>query len=546
MKMLQKNQITILFTCLGRRVELLEAFRSAAFDLGIDLTIIGTDASPTVPTFSYCDKSYAICRIDNQEYIPTLKKIVQENQVDLVIPTIDTDLLILAEHRDSFIAIGSNILVSDKEKIQICRDKRLTHSFFAECGVSTPHTVDDVKDYQNGFPCFIKPKNGSSSIYAYKVLTHSQLLEKAQVVPEYIIQPFIRGTEYTVDVFCDFSGNPIHITPRKRLLVRGGEVLVTEICNDEKIISECKQIVGVFKPRGPLTIQLIRDESGQDYYIEINPRFGGGSPLSMKSGANSALSLLTLLATGSVDNSQLDVASTNGMVYSRFDHSVAVHANDSIPIISTFYELIPRLETMNVQGVILDLDDTLYAEKEYVKSGFSYLCDTEDCMKGEFERLWQFFEEGVAPIDNLLKEKELFSETLKKKLLTAYRYHVPTIHLYPDVLDFLREWRDCNPRNKLGLITDGRVEGQNNKIDALGIRSKFDEIIITDELAGLHGNVRRFRKPNPLAFQIMRERLGIDYSQLVYIGDNPKKDFQAPLRLGMQVIQFIPEDGVYA
>jgi HAD superfamily hydrolase (TIGR01549 family) len=328
--------------------------------------------------------------------------------------------------------------------------------------------------------------------------------------------------------------------------VRSGEVLVTEICNDEKIISECKQIIGVFKPRGPLTIQLIRDEAGQDYYIEINPRFGGGSPLSMKSGANSALSLLTLLATGSVDNSQLDVASTNGMVYSRFDHSVAVHANDSIPTISTFYELLPRLERMNVQGVILDLDDTLYAEKEYVKSGFSYLCDTEDCMKGEFDRLWKYFEKGVHPIDSLLKEKDLYSETLKKKLLTKYRYHIPDIHLYPGVLDFLKEWKGHNPQNKLGLITDGRVEGQNNKINALAIRVAFDEIIITDELAGLHGDVRRFRKPNPLAFQIMRERLGIDYSQLVYIGDNPKKDFQAPLRLGMQVIQFIPEDGVYA
>jgi FMN phosphatase YigB (HAD superfamily)/predicted ATP-grasp superfamily ATP-dependent carboligase len=546
MKMLQKNQLTILFTCVGRRVELLEAFHSAAFDLGIDLTIIGTDTSSTVPTFSYCDKAFTVCRISNKEYIPTLKQIVQENHVDLVIPTIDTDLLILAEHRDVFISLGTDVLVSDKDKIQICRDKRLTYSFFAECGVSTPHTVDDAEDYQDGFPCFIKPKNGSSSINAYKVFSHSQLLEKTQVVPEYIIQPFIKGTEYTVDVFCDFSGNPIHITPRKRLLVRSGEVLVTEICNDEQIISECKQIIRLFKPRGPLTIQLIRDELGKDHYIEINPRFGGGAPLSMKSGANSALSLLTLLAKGSVDNSQKDKPSPNGKIYSRFDHSVAVRTFDPIPTISSFYEVLPKLKHMRVQGVILDLDDTLYPEKEYVKSGFSYLCDTEECMKGEFERLWRYFEKGVPPIDNLLKEKGLYSETLKKKLLTAYRYHVPVIHLFPGVLGFLREWKECNPQNKLGLITDGRVEGQNNKIDALGIRAEFNEIIITDELAGSHGDVRRFRKPNPLAFEIMRERLGIDYSQLVYIGDNLKKDFQAPSRLGMQVIQFIPEDGVYA
>ena len=111
-------------------------------------------------------------------------------------------------------------------------------------------------------------------------------------IADYIIQPFISGREYTVDIFCDYEGNPIYITPRERLAVRAGEVLKTQICQNDKMIAEMKTLVADYKPSGAITVQLIQDQAtGDNYYIEINPRFGGGAPLSMKAGANSATSL---------------------------------------------------------------------------------------------------------------------------------------------------------------------------------------------------------------------------------------------------------------
>lgn len=79
-----------------------------------------------------------------------------------------------------------------------------------------------------------------------------------------------------MDIFCDLQGNPIYITPRERLAVRSGEVLKTRIALDERIIEECRELVRRFEPCGPITVQLIREkETGEDYYIEINPRYGG-------------------------------------------------------------------------------------------------------------------------------------------------------------------------------------------------------------------------------------------------------------------------------
>ena len=145
----------------------------------------------------------------------------------------------------------------------------------------------------------------------------------SEIVPDYIIQPYISGTEYTVDAFCDFDGNPIFVTPRIRLAVRAGEVLKTKIDQDEKIIAEMQRLLEKYKPCGAITVQLIRDDkTGEDFYIEINPRFGGGVPLSMKAGADSAEMMLRLIKGEKI--AYQDCAAENGSIYSRYDQSIRV------------------------------------------------------------------------------------------------------------------------------------------------------------------------------------------------------------------------------
>ena len=313
----------ILFTCVGKRVELIQAFRNAAAKLMLDLDIYGTDITDTAPALSFCDKCIIVCRISDKNYIPSLLKICSEEKIDAVIPTIDTDLLILSRNKEAFSKIGTNVVISNENEIALCRDKLLTARFFNSVGLLSPELSDDYTTYNGGYPAFIRPKDGSSSINAYKVSNENNLREYAKSIPNYIIAPYISGTEYTVDAFCDRNGNPIFITPRIRMEVRAGEVVKTQICQDKKIIAEVKRIIKAFKPYGAITVQLIRqNETKDDYYIEINPRFGGGAPLSMKAGADSAEMLLRTLNEEKI--AYIERAAEDGAVFSRFDQSVRV------------------------------------------------------------------------------------------------------------------------------------------------------------------------------------------------------------------------------
>lgn len=312
----------ILFTSIGRRVELIQAFKLASEDLDIDLEIHGSDISQSAPALMFCDKTVITPRIKDNKYIPFLQEYCFKNDIDALIPTIDTDLMLLSQNKKNF--GKTKVIISAEDKVKLCRDKRYTADYFNSLGLESPYPIDEWTKYNGGYPAFIKPKDGSSSISAFKVENEKELELFAEQVPDYIIQPYISGTEYTVDIFCDFDGNPIFITPRIRLAVRSGEVLKTEIAQDHIIIEEIKRLIADYKPCGQITVQLIRqDITEKDYYIEINPRFGGGAPLSIKAGADSAKALLELLNGKKLE--YVSLAAEDGAVFSRFDQSIKVN-----------------------------------------------------------------------------------------------------------------------------------------------------------------------------------------------------------------------------
>ena len=533
----------ILFTSIGRRVELTQAFRSAADKLNMDLCIIGADYSDSAPALFYCDKTYQVCKIKDAEYIPQLLDICEKEQVDLLIPTIDTDLLVLAENAERFARIGTKVMVSAPDKVALCRDKRYTADFLLSCGVQSPKPVDDVELYAGGYPCFIKPRDGSSSIDAYKIDSEEELLEISKRVPNYIIQPFISGKEYTVDIFCDYEGNPVMISPRERLATRSGEVLKTCMIRDEATVKECLQIIEKFKPCGALAVQYIKDEAtGVNYYIEINPRFGGGAPLSMKAGADMAQ--MTLRQLNGECLSYVPDAGREGEIYSRFDQSICTSVGRCDRVADYIIQDIKDAEALcdKYDAIVLDLDDTLYSEKDYVRSGYRKIAELFPEIQDAYEQLWSFFEEGKPAIDCFLEENHLEKAEWKEKCLNAYREQEPEITVYPGVYDMLKRLRTSG--KKIGIITDGRVSGQYAKVESLDLKNYVDEIIVTDELAG-NGDVKAFRKPSTIAFEVMQRRLGVTSDRMVYVGDNAKKDFVAPKRLGMGSIWFQNADGLY-
>lgn len=191
-----------------------------------------------------------------------------------------------------------------------------------------------------------------------------------------------------------------------------------------------------------------------------------------------------------------------------------------------------------VTAVVFDLDDTLYSEKDYVKSGYACIARAFPQIADMEKKLWSAFLAKKPAIDVVLNAEGITDDAEKARCLQLYRFHIPDIQLFPGVADMLQRLR--NKGMKLGIITDGRPEGQWAKITALGLQAYVDEIIVTDELGGIE-----FRKPNTAAFERMCEKLGESFEQMVYIGDNSKKDFVAPEKLGMRAIHFLNPDGLY-
>lgn len=289
--------INVLILSAGRRVELVKCFKEAAKLAEVNSKIVTADLSNTAPAIYFGDKNYIIPRIGSDKYILTIIDICNKEDVKLIVPTIDTELLILAENKNLIEdKTKAKVLVSDEKVIKICRDKINTNRFFEENGFGVPKKISQeelcIKELK--FPLFIKPLNGSSSINAFKVNNLKELSFFNEYIENPIIQKFIEGDEYTIDVFLDFEANPITIVPRKRLATRGGEVSKGLVVKDKELIEEIKKVIQKLKPIGHITIQCMKTKDGIKF-IEINPRFGGGAPISIKVGANSPLNLYKLL-----------------------------------------------------------------------------------------------------------------------------------------------------------------------------------------------------------------------------------------------------------
>ena len=185
-----------------------------------------------------------------------------------------------------------------------------------------------------------------------------------------------------------------------------------------------------------------------------------------------------------------------------------------------------------IKAVIFDLDDTLYFETDYVKSGFSAVAAA---LNNEQlgERLWALFVESPK---NVYQRAGMTEEECQKSI-SIYRSHLPKIELSKSVVETLVVLRDRG--YILGIITDGRPEGQWNKINALGIKEFVSHIIVTDELGGIE-----FRKPCPKAFELMKQFCDVEYGEMIYVGDNAKKDFIAPVMLGMKTCHY-KSSGLY-
>jgi carbamoyl-phosphate synthase large subunit len=324
------NNYNILLLSAGRRVELVQCFRNASKKLNLKSKIVAVDCQETAPALYFADKGEVVPRISDPHYINAIVELCNRDHIALIVPTIDTELLLLSKNKETIESqTHAKLLVSDFRVVEICRDKTRTQSFLEEHNFLVPKMLSEEElsaTEAMSFPLFIKPKDGSSSIQAYKVNNASELELYRKVVRSPIIQEFSEGEEYTVDAFLDFQSNVITIVPRLRLATRSGEISKGKIVKDRAIINEVKRLLEILKPIGPITIQCIKTKRGIEF-IEINPRFGGGAPMSITSGADSCENLYRLLMGEQLEYNE---NYRENLLFLRFDQSICLDENMNI------------------------------------------------------------------------------------------------------------------------------------------------------------------------------------------------------------------------
>ena len=281
--------INVLITSAGRRVQLVTAFRHLLNQRGGG-NIVAVDFSHLAPATHLADRQFQVPLVTSDEYLRTILELCADAQVALVVPTIDTELSLLAGAREDFRGRGIEVAVSDGETIAISEDKERTHEWLRKHSFPTPSRLKRDVDGSITIPAkcavVVKPVGGSRSI-GIRFLPATPEVRVETIPDGAVVEEFVEGVEYTVSGYVDRNGHCVSAVPRERLEVRDGEVskaVTRRIPLLEHLAREVlEELPGAW---GPLNVQAIQDARTGDFkIIEINARFGGGDPLAWAAGA---------------------------------------------------------------------------------------------------------------------------------------------------------------------------------------------------------------------------------------------------------------------
>ncbi|RSL29993.1 ATP-grasp domain-containing protein [Salibacterium salarium] len=272
--------MNILICSAGRRVKLIEYFKRQLKQSGGK--VVAVDCDPTAPTLEHADWHEVVPRINDPDYIPRIKRICDDYQINGVLSLIDPELSLLAGVKEEFQRKNITMIVSNKDVVDICLDKYLTYQYLrlneipvVPTYLSFEEVVNDIHSSKRTFPLIAKPKTGSASLGVKTI--HSigewELMDKKE---HYIIQPFIEGDEIGVDCYIDLLSKEVtHIFCKKKVIMRSGETDRSVSMKDPALLEMIQHVAKTLHLSGPVDIDCFKTENG--YMIsEINPRFGGG------------------------------------------------------------------------------------------------------------------------------------------------------------------------------------------------------------------------------------------------------------------------------
>lgn len=255
------------------------------------IEVIGIDSD----IFSYglhrLSKNYVVPRGDAPNFIHEILNIIDIEQPDAILSGPEEELLTLSKNKNRIEEKGTVVLCPDYKYVAICADKERTNEVFKQMEIPIPE-IYNSNALQ--FPCIIKPRFGRGSTAIFIANNPKEFLIYIKKVEQPLIQEFVEGDEYTVDILADKEGNPLSVVPRLRIQTESGISVKSKTVYDETIINYCVRIAKELKLFGPSCVQCIKNKEGV-FFIDVNPRFGGGAILSIKADPSIVPNLIKII-----------------------------------------------------------------------------------------------------------------------------------------------------------------------------------------------------------------------------------------------------------
>ena len=271
-----------LMCSVGRRGELMKDFR-ASMEEGS--RIIATDNSPYAPALYFADKQYIVPKIYDPSYIDTILNICRKEQIHAVTTFIDPEIMLLAENREKFEALGVEVLAPCTETARLCFDKYEMFKFLRDNDIRTPMTWGSFEELKAALdageislPVFVKPRTGSGSVGARKISDVETLHAAFDEDPSLIAQELMTGEgcfDLDADVYVDtISSRPVAIFTKRKISTTIGGANKTISFKDQRLFDFAQKALSIFKFHGPIDADFFY-KNGEYYLSEVNPRFGG-------------------------------------------------------------------------------------------------------------------------------------------------------------------------------------------------------------------------------------------------------------------------------
>lgn len=279
------NMGSVLITSVSAKVPLVQAVGRALHRFGDGYAVYGGDLDPNCRAAFYCDAFLQLpplSRMTADDWI----KLCREREIRFIVPTRDGELATMAQLKGPLAEAGIAVMVGDYEPVTNCLDKLIFAQLLGKQGLPVIPTYDRLDDLEAD-RIVVKDRYGAAGRGMRIDVNRETAHVAAKDLETPIFQPFIEGTEYSIDAFADQPGRCKGIVVRRRILVVNGESQVTATCRRPELEELCRNTVATLKLSGHLVMQAFIDAQGQTHIIECNPRIGGASTLSLAAGLDS-------------------------------------------------------------------------------------------------------------------------------------------------------------------------------------------------------------------------------------------------------------------